>query len=216
VPTAGVRFLGLLTLLAVPVAASALPPQGKTAGTSKKQAAGKHVHGIKPERVQACEDTFDRLIQEVAKGSDASFAHSDLEFADLCRIALSVSDINIVASSPLPEHRKHIKLELFQKAEETSARILAEFNEKGSEAYFSSSDLALFDTFRKALLAMDTLGKAASPRHRRKVKPELVTSAREAAKRMLAEFNERGYEAQFANADIATVREFHNALGNDE
>ncbi len=204
------RAVALALILATGVAAAAQPQQAKTGDASRKPAVPRQVHGIKPERVQGCVEAAEHILKQLRE--DVPFSDSDVRMQRACRIALAVSDVNLVAASPLPEHKKHIKLERFQKAEEVSARVLAEFNERGEDAAYPSDDLEILDTFRMALLAMDTAEKTASRVKSKGVAAELVQSARQAAQHILAQFNEQGYEAKFSPDDEEQLRDFHNAL----
>lgn len=170
---------------------------------------------IKEERVKEVREASERIQKEFReKGGDAAFSGDDLSLMKVAKKATFAVDINRVA--PSRELTKGIKKELVQKAMEVSKRVVEEFNEKGRSAAFIWDDLNYLQAFRTALVAVDTLQKAASPALIKNMKQEEVQEAIEASKRILATFNEKGNGTDFSSKDEGTLKKFQNALGSSK
>lgn len=176
--------------------------------------------GIAPELVEACKDVASRLLAEARKGAEARFNPEDKRFLDTCRTATRARNVNVVATGALaghapPEHTQRLAPELFRVAAETSERILDEFNEHGASAKFGREDVEVLEVFLTAVLALRSIKAAESPAPKEGTNPELVRKAKEAAERILAECNRRGYEAKFNASDLETLRQFGRTLGEN-
>ncbi len=166
---------------------------------------------ISAERVKEVREASDRMTKEFReKGGDAVFNGDDLGLMNTAKKATFARDINLAAQSR--ELTKGIKKELVQKAMEVSKRVVGEFNEKGRSAAFSWDDLNYLQAFRTALVAVDTLQKAASPAQIKNMKQEEVQEAIEASKRILATFNEKGNGTDFTSKDEGTLKKFQSVL----
>jgi hypothetical protein len=166
---------------------------------------------LKPEFVQACNEAIDRIMKEALKGLDAQFSPSDREASDVCGSAgdaLAVSNSLITPSEAL---KVRVKSERIETARKTSARMVAEFNQNGTKASFSSSDTRWVSSFRNALVAVTALEKAESPIVKKNLKPELIEGAKREAEAIIAKVNEYGI-AEVSYFEGIQLNEFMSKL----
>lgn len=204
------RCLAVLFCFGLGVNAAAGFLQGEETGNrTEKPSELREVHGVRPELVRECSEASDRIMAAFREG--AQMSSRDTRVMRACRVAFAASDINLLAASPLPGYAKRIRPEHFQTAKEASGEVLAKFDEYSGDVTFGGSTLRKLDIFQTAITAADTFDKLASPKHTKNVTPEVIGRATQAAERILLEFDQQGYEADFKNEDEEALREFLKA-----
>lgn len=209
------RCLAVLFCFGLGVNAATGFSQGDETGkTEEKPSELREVHGVKPELVRECADASDRIMDAFREGTRIS--SRDTRVMRACRVAFAASDINLLAESPLPRYAKRIKPEHFETAKEASGEVLAMFDEYSGDVTFGGRTLGKLDSFQTAITAADILDKVVSPKHIQNVAPEIIGRAKRAAERILFEFDQQGYKAEFKNEDEEALREFLKATKKEE
>lgn len=150
------------------------------------------VPALKPEFAQACREALQRIAREALKGADAKFSSSDNSALEVCESAVNAAKVSAAVGAPSPDLKSRIRPEWIKKAQESSGRILAEFNGGGTAALFHSDDSKRVKSFAIVLVALQFLRLADSPKVMKGIEPELIESSKKAAHAILAAFNRDG------------------------
>ena len=165
-----------------------------------------------PEFLDACKLELQRIMGEALKGAGASFSSTDEAMMDTCRAVAAAGKANRIASRPSRFLKSRVKSELIEQARETSSRMIAEFNQKGVDTRFSSSDRNEVGIFVGVATAIEVLQMANSPAVTKDISSEVVVDAKKSAEEMISKFNENGYGASFSSWEVEPLNSFLDAV----
>lgn len=158
------------------------------------------------EQFEACQQELDRIMQQLMEGRGTPSSYK--RTIETCGAAKDAIDANRIASDPSPELKKRVKPELIERAKETSSRMLAQFEQNGINASFSSSDSREVAIFQLVALVVQVLQLADSPTVTKDVDPAVVEAAKTTATAILSRFNEQGYGMVVSSWEQQPLQQF--------
>jgi hypothetical protein len=159
------------------------------------QPAGKAVN-LASERAQDCRNAMQNIIKDYREGRDFSSGDSlrDQRLVALCNQAITAHDAAVVATSAVAG-TKGIKPEMLRHVLESANRIVTQLNESARAANYAAADLRMMEKFKTAIAAVDCLASGSG-------------CPQAQARRIIAQFNERGPDAAYVGGDEQAVRQF--------
>ena len=171
-----------------------------TAGGALPQAAGKMIP-LSDLRIQECRQASEALIAAFRDGRD--FNSRDQRLLESCRPAMAAQDAGTVASFKGGAGTRGISREMLTRVLESANRMVAEFNDTGVRASYTSTDLRNVEAFSVAVAAVDCLASGSA-------------CPQAEVKKILTEFNARGGDAEFDAEAKGAVREFQERKAEAE
>lgn len=166
---------------------------------------------FKKEQLEKVSSVATRMVAEFnARSRNATFSYSERSLLLAYLTASKAADVIEKAASPTLN--KSMDKGQIQHATEASKIMLAEFNEKGDAASFSSGSKNVIDISSTVVLAAETIKQVQSPKFARSFKKEEIQEATEVSNRILAEFYRNEWKSKFANSDEGTLEKFRKAL----
>jgi hypothetical protein len=165
---------------------------------------------ITEQRLREVIASCERIVAKFnERGGDASYPSGDEQMITAFATADEASDMIAKASS-----LTIAGVMTRGQASETSEagkRILNEFNQKGADASFQSTDEHIVQTAGLILLAREIIQKAHSPVIAKKLDADQIKSAVSASRKFLAEFSKNGWDAEIDDDDKEAMLDFRQA-----
>jgi hypothetical protein len=165
--------------------------------------------GVKEELFRASQDAAKRIVDSYSSGKE--FNPKDVRLVKAAKTACLSADVRRSAESMISSNEKRIKRELLEAARETGNRVLANYNSSDGDLEFKSSDLRTFEIFQNVLMAADCLQRVKMPQQSAKTDSGQAGKALEAAGRVIAAFNQDGWNVDFNANDLETLKAFQKA-----